>query len=179
MPSISSLRSNRLSQLRPDAAKHYVAFRLRIAWFILPIASIYRLMPLEENIPELTALGKKVPLIDLGRVLFGQTQVNKDDIPQLSVGGAIVSSKPSIIIVRNQAEDLVGLLCNSQPAMQLVNSDEIVALPRTYSQRWKIDFIPSMTLPLLDRPSLFLIDSDRLINAIQKKQAAPIKREGD
>jgi hypothetical protein len=63
--------------------------------------------------------------------------------------------------------------------MQLVASDEIVALPRTYSQRWKVDFIPSMTLPLVDRPSLFLIDSDRLINAIQKKQSAPIKREGD
>ena len=174
MPSISSLRSNRLSQLRPNTGKQYVAFRLRIAWFILPIASIYRLMPIEKNIPELTALGQKVPLIDLGRALFGQTKVNKDDIPQLSVSGAIVSSKPSIIIIHNQAEDLVGLLCNSQPAMQMVTEDEIVALPQTYSQRWKVDFISSMTLPLSERPSLFLIDSDRLISVIQKKQSSSI-----
>jgi len=172
MPSITSLRSNRLSQLRPNNGKQYVAFRLRIAWFILPIASIYRLMPLEEKIPKLTALGQNVPLIDLGRVLFGQTKVNKDDIPKLSVGGAIVSSKPSLVIIRNQAEDLVGLLINSQPVMQLLTEDEIVALPQTYSQRWKVDFIPSMTLPSSDRPSLFLIDSNRLINAIQKKSAA-------
>jgi hypothetical protein len=56
--------------------------------------------------------------------------------------------------------------------MQLIPDHEIVALPKTYSQRWKVDFIPSMTLPLLDRPSLFLIDSDRLINTIQKKSSA-------
>jgi chemotaxis signal transduction protein len=172
MPSITSLRSNRLAQLRPDTGKQYVTFRLRIAWFIVPIASIYRLMPIEEHIPKLTALGQNVPLIDLGRVLFGQTKVNKDDIPQLSVSGAIISSKPSLVIIRNQAEDLIGLLSNSQPAMQLIPDHEIVALPKTYSQRWKVDFIPSMTLPLLDRPSLFLIDSDRLINTIQKKSSA-------
>jgi chemotaxis signal transduction protein len=129
-------------------------------------------MPIEENIPKLTALGQNVPLIDLGRVLFGQAKVNKDEIPQLSVGGAIVSSKPSLVIIRNQAEDLIGLLSNSQPAMQLIPDDEIVALPKTYSQRWQVDFIPSMTLPLLERPSLFLIDSDRLINTIQKKSSA-------
>ncbi|MEI6330069.1 MAG: chemotaxis protein CheW [Pseudanabaena sp. ELA645] len=172
MPTITSLRSNRLSHLRPDTGKQYVAFRLGIAWFILPIASIYRLMPIEENIPKLTALGQNVPLIDLGRSLFGQTKVNKDDIPKLSVGGAIVSSKPSIIIIHNKAENFVGLLSNSQPAMLQVTEDEIVALPKTYSQRWKVDFISSMTLPLSDRPSLFLIDSDRLIDTIQKKQSS-------
>jgi len=169
MPSITSLRSNRLAQLRPDTGKQYVTFRLRIAWFIVPIASIYRLMPIEENVPKFTDLGQNVPLIDLGRVLFGQTKIKKNDIPQLSVGGAIVSSKPSLIIIRNQSENLVGLLCNSQPAMQLITGNEIVSLPQTYSQRWKVDFITSMTLPLSDRPSLFLIDSDRLIDTIQKK----------
>jgi hypothetical protein len=56
--------------------------------------------------------------------------------------------------------------------MLQVTEDEIVALPKTYSQRWKVDFISSMTLPLSDRPSLFLIDSDRLIDTIQKKQSS-------
>lgn len=169
MTAISSLRSQRLSESRPDIGRQYVAFRLRIAWFILPIEATYRFMPLEENIPKLTFSGKNVPLIDLGRSLFGQTKVEKADIPQLIVNGAIVSSKPSLVIVRNQTEELVGLLSNSQPTMQRVSQDEIVALPTTYSQRWKVDFITSMTLPSKERPSLFLIDSDRLIATILKQ----------
>ncbi len=170
MPAISSLRSQRLSELQPDIAQQYVAFRLRLAWFILPIHSIYRVISLEKHIPKLTFSGQNVPAIDLGRVLFGQTKVPLNSIPQLVVSGAVVVSKPSLIIVRSQTEDLIGLLSNSQPALQRVSQDEIVALPQTYSQRWKVDFISSMTLPSEARPSLFVIDSDRLVATILKKK---------
>ena len=170
MPAISSLRSRRLSELQPDIAQQYVAFRLRLAWFILPIDSIYRVISLEKHIPKLTFSGQNVPAIDLGRVLFGQTKVPLNSIPQLVVSGAVVVSKPSLIIVRSQTEDLIGLLSNSQPALQRVSQDEIVALPQTYSQRWKVDFISSMTLPSEERPSLFVIDSDRLVATILKKK---------
>ena len=170
MPAISSLRSQRLSELQPDIAQQYVAFRLRLAWFILPIDSIYRVISLEKHIPKLTFSGQNVPAIDLGRVLFGQTKVPLNSIPQLVVSGAVVVSKPSLIIVRSQTEDLIGLLSNSQPALQRVSQDEIVALPQTYSQRWKVDFISSMTLPSEERPSLFVIDSDRLVATILKKK---------
>lgn len=170
MPAISSLRSQRLSELQPDIAQQYVAFRLRLAWFILPIDSIYRVISLEKHIPKITFSGQNVPAIDLGRVLFGQTKVPLNSIPQLVVSGAVVVSKPSLIIVRSQTEDLIGLLSNSQPALQRVSQDEIVALPQTYSQRWKVDFISSMTLPSEERPSLFVIDSDRLVATILKKK---------
>jgi chemotaxis signal transduction protein len=169
MPAISSLRSQRLSELRPDIAQQYVTFRLRLAWFILPIESIYRVIPLEKHIPRITLVGKSVPLIDLGKILFGQTKLQVSDIPQLVVSGAIVSSKPSLVIVCNQNEDLVGILSNSQPALQRVSQDQIVPLPPTYSERWKVDFISSMTLPSKDLPSLFAIDSDRLISTVLKK----------
>ncbi len=169
MPAISSLRSQRLSELQPDIGQQYVAFRLRLAWFILPIQSIYRLIPLEKHIPKLTFSGQHVPAIDLGRILFGQTKVPLNSIPQLKVSGAVVVSKPSLIIVRSQTEDLVGLLSNSQPALQRIPQDKIVTLPSIYSQRWKVDFISSMTLPSEERPSLFLIDSDRLVTAVLKK----------
>jgi chemotaxis signal transduction protein len=170
MPAISSLRSQRLSELRPDIGQQYVAFRLRLAWFILPIESIYRVIPLEKHIPKITLVGKSVPLIDLGKILFGKTKVPVSDIPQLAVNGAIVSSKPSLIIVGNQNEDLVGILSNSQPALQRVPQDQILPLPPTYGERWKVDFISSMTLPSKEIPSLFAINSDRLISAILKKQ---------
>ena len=169
MPAISSLRSQRLSELRPDIGSQYVAFRLRLAWFILPIDSIYRVISLEKHIPKLTFAGQNVPAIDLGRLLFGQTKVPINSIPPLIVSGAVVASKPSLIIVRSQTKDLIGLLSNSQPALQRVSQDEIVALPEIYSQRWKVDFINSMTLPSKERPSLFFIDSDRLIANILKR----------
>jgi chemotaxis signal transduction protein len=110
-----------------------------------------------------------VPLIDLGKILFGQTKVQVNNIPQLVVNGAIVSSKPSLIIVCNQNKDLIGILSNSQPALQRVAQDQIVPLPPTYSERWKVDFISSMTLPSEDLPSLFEINSDRLISTALKK----------
>jgi chemotaxis signal transduction protein len=166
MPAITSLRSQRLSDLRPDIGQQYVAFRLRVGWFILPIDSIYRVIPIEKHIPKLTLSGQNVPAIDLGRLLFGQTKVPIKNIPQLVINGAVVVSKPSLIIVRNQTENLVGILSNSQPALQRVAQDEIVTLPLTYSQRWKVDFITSMTLPSKDRPSLFSIDSDRLVATV-------------
>ncbi|GBO53198.1 hypothetical protein APA_1105 [Pseudanabaena sp. lw0831] len=169
MPAISSLRSQRLSELRPDSEKQYVAFRLRLAWFIVPIESIYRVIPLEKHIPKITLAGQNVPLIDLGKILFGQTKVQVSDIPQLVVNGAIVSSKPSLIIVCNQNEDLIGILSNSQPALQKVSQDLIVPLPPTYGERWKVDFISSMTLPSKDFPALFAINSDRLISTALKK----------
>ncbi|MFN9469411.1 MAG: chemotaxis protein CheW [Pseudanabaena sp.] len=169
MPAISSLRSQRLSELRHDIEKQYVTFRLRLAWFIVPIESIYRVIPLEKHIPRITLAGKSVPLIDLGKILFGQTKVQVNNIPQLVVNGSIVSSKPSLIIVCNQNKDLIGILSNSQPALQRVAQDQIVPIPPTYSERWTVEFISSMTLPSEDLPSLFEINSDRLISTALKK----------
>ena len=173
MPAISSLRSQRLSELRPDIGKQYVAFRLRLAWFILPIESIYRVIPLDKHIPKITFLGQNVPIVDLGKILFGSTKGTVDNIPQLVVNGAVVASKPSLIIVHSQNEALIGILSNSQPALQRVSQDQIVSLPQTYSQRWKVDFISSMTLPSEDLPSLFVIDSDRLISNMVKTKKKP------
>ncbi len=173
MPVTSSLRSQRLSSLHHDTSHQYVAFRLRLAWFMLPIESIYRVLPLEKQIPQLTLSGSNVPILDLGKVLFGKVQSAK--FPQLTVNGAIVASKPSLLVVRGQAhandsesdsESLVGILSNSQPSLQKIIDNQMVPLPPTYSQQWKVDFINLMTLPSQDRPSLFVIDSDRLVSSI-------------
>jgi len=165
MPAISSLRSQRLSELHPDIEKQYVAFRIRFAWFILPVESTYRVIPLEKHIPKLTFSGNNVPIIDLGKILFGQAKV-QTEIPQLVVNGAIVVSKPALIVVKDRNEALVGILSNSQPALQKIAQDKIVPLPLTYSKRWKVDCISSMTLPYENFPSLFLIDCDRLVSSI-------------
>lgn len=169
MPAISSLRSQRLLELGSDIGQQYVIFRLRIAWFMLPIEFIYRVFPLETQVPKITFEGDNVPIIDLGKLLFNQTNFQSSDIQQLVVNGAVVASKPSLIIARNQKDNLVGMLSNSQPALQSISQNDIVPLPTTYSQRWKVDFITSMTLPTKDRPSLFAIDSDRLLAAVLKK----------
>lgn len=169
MPAISSLRSQRLLALRPDIGQQYVTFRLRIAWFFLPIESIYRVIPLEKHVPKITFAGDNIPIIDLGKLLFNQTKVQSSDPQQLVINGAVVAPNPSLIITRNRAENLVGILSNSQPALQRISQDEIVSLPITYSQRWKVNFITAMTLPTKERPSLFAIDSDRLIASIATK----------
>lgn len=172
MAAISSLRSQRLRELSPNIAKQYVAFRLRIAWFAVPIEFIYRIIALEKQVPKITFGGNNITIIDLGKLLFGQTKGQNNDIPQLVVNGAVVASKPSLIVVRNQTDDLVGILSNSQPAMQSISLEQIVPLPATYSQKWKIDFINSMTIPSPERPSLFIINSDRLLAALSKKNSS-------
>jgi len=163
MPAISSLRSQRLSSQRPDIAQQYVTFRLRLGWFMLPTEAIYRVIPLEKHIPKLTFAGQPIPIVDLGKMLFAQTKVSTTNIPQLVINGAIVPSKPSLIVVRSHNEELVGILSNSQPALQRVSQNQLVPLPPTYSQIWNVDFIPAMTLPTKDLPSLFVIDRDRLV----------------
>lgn len=173
MPVTSSLRSQRLSSLDHDTAHQYVIFRLRLAWFMLPIESIYRVLPLDKHIPQLTLSGSNVPILDVGKVLFGKVQ--SANFPQLTVNGAVVASKPSLLVVRGQShltntEGLVGILSNSQPALQKITDDQMVPLPPTYSQQWKVDFISLMTLPSQDRPSLFVIDSDRLISSILQRK---------
>ncbi len=163
MPAISSLRSQRLSELRSDIDQQYIAFRLRLAWFILPIDSIYRVIPLEKHIPKLTFAGQDVRVVDLGKLLFGQIKAKNNTVPKLIVNGAIVASKPSLIVVRSQTQGLIGILSNSQPALQKIAQDAVVPLPLTYSQSWKVDFIKSMTIPSQEMPALFLINSDRLV----------------
>jgi hypothetical protein len=139
---------------------------------MLPIASIYRVIALEKHIPQLTLSGNNVPILDLGKFLFGK--VSRANFPQLMVNGAVVASKPSLLVVRGQSQQtdldgLVGILSNSQPALQKISDDQIVPLPPTYSQQWKVDFINLMTLPSQDRPSLFVIDSDRLVSKILQR----------
>ena len=168
MPAISSLRSQRLSGLKSDSEKQYVAFRLRLGWFILPIEAIYRVIPLENHIPKLTFAGQKVMIVDLGKILFGQNKSQSGKIPQLIANGAIVSSKPSLIVVSSHAGKLVGVLSNSQPALQKIAQNQLVPLPLTYTQNWKVDYINYMTLPSQDMPSLFAIDSDRLVAGMFK-----------
>ncbi|MDX2254944.1 MAG: hypothetical protein NW214_05460 [Pseudanabaenaceae cyanobacterium bins.39] len=178
MPIISPLRSQRLANLRPDIGDQYVAFRLRLAWFVLPIKSIYRVIPIQKHIPKVTFSGQSIPVVDVGKLLFGQVKVNIEQIPPLVVNGATVSAKPSLLIVQGQQSSLeemevscpplVGVLSNSQPALQRLTEQQFVQVPPTYSQRWNVDFIKSMTLPSVDCPSLFAIDVDELIQAISK-----------
>jgi chemotaxis signal transduction protein len=178
MAALSSLRSQRMSSQRAEIEAQYVAFRLRLGWFILPVSSIFRVMPIEKRVPTITLNGEKVPSIDLGRSLFGKNTTSS--VPILSVAGSPVSNKPSLLVVRSQSQsqpDLVkskdqsyvGLLSNSQPALLRIALRDIVPLPPTYAQQWKVDFITSMTLPIETRPSLFAIDPDRFVAAVLAK----------
>jgi chemotaxis signal transduction protein len=170
MAALSSLRSQRISNQRAEIEQQYVAFRLRLGWFILPVAAIFRVLPVEKQLPTITLSGAKVPLIDLGRSLFGKN--TSQTAPVLLVGGSPVANKPSLLIVRSQVdtkEAYVGLLCNSQPALQRIAPSEIVPLPPTYAKQWKVDFVTSMTLPIASRPSLFAIDPDLFVSTIHAK----------
>ncbi|PZU98385.1 MAG: hypothetical protein DCE90_04535 [Pseudanabaena sp.] len=170
MPAISSLRSQRLSEFKSDTEKQYIAFRLRLAWFILPIDAIYRVIPLEKHIPQLTFAGQKVVIVDLGKLLFGQSKNQSGKIPQLIANGAVIPSKPSLIVVRSDTDKLVGVLSNSQPALQKITQNQLVPLPLTYSQNWKVDYINYMTLPSQDAPSLFAIDNNLFVNRMISSQ---------
>jgi chemotaxis signal transduction protein len=174
MPITSSLRSQRLASLRPDIGDQYVAFRLRLAWFVLPIKSIYRVIPIQRHIPKLTFAGQGVPVVDVGKLLFGQIRINIDQVPQLVVNGAAVSAKPSLVVVRGHdlsdmsggaEERLLGVLSNSQPALQRLMPSQLVKVPPTYSQTWKVNFIESMTLPSINCPPLFVLNVERLMQS--------------
>jgi chemotaxis signal transduction protein len=165
MPAISALSSFRKSSSdRREVAPQLVAFRLRFAWFVLPVTSLYRVLPLEKMLPTLTHGGQPVPMIDVAQSLFGNTSKK---VPLLYIGGSPVPAKPCLLIVQNAIAQLVALRSDSQPALLRIAPDLFLPLPTNAPARWRT-CISGMTKPLDDNPSLFAIDPELLITAKNK-----------
>ncbi len=158
---LSSLRSRRFSTQSAEVLEQYIAFRLRSAWFVLPINTIYRVLPLaDKKVPKVEFAGKSIPLIDLGKLLFGKDAI-KPAAP-LILNGSPVANQPSLIIISDRNGIMLSIPSNSQPALLRLSQSQFSPLSPTLAQRWQVDFIPKMTQPTDERPALFAIDPDRL-----------------
>jgi len=167
MAALSSLRSRRFSEQQAETLRQYVAFRLRAAWFVLPLTTIDRVLPLESKaIPQITFEGKSIRSINLGRLLFGKDPV-KPATP-LILGGSPVSSQPSLLIIRDLNGAMASLPCNSQPALLRLAPTKFIALPPTLAQRWHsgslTGLVTGMAPSTSERPALFEIDPDRFVS---------------
>lgn len=159
MAILSTVRSRR-SQPQAAPTQQYVVFRLQAAWFILPVTSVYRVLPLPADpMPQLTFGGQPLPVLDLRPLLFPEPA---GEIIPLEVGGAAVADLPALMVVSSRNHTLVALPTDSQPALLRLTPAELVPIPPTYPQQWQVDFLTRMTLPSPTRPALFEIDADRL-----------------
>ncbi|MEE3717234.1 hypothetical protein V2H45_10790 [Tumidithrix elongata RA019] len=162
MASLSSLRSRRASDRQAQVSQQYVAFRLRAAWFVLPVTAIYRVLPLENKIlPKVTFEGKSIPIVDAGRLLFGKEPV-KPAAP-LVLGGSAVAEQPSLFVIQSGDGVMASLPSNSQPGLLRLSQDKLMTLPPQLAQRWQVDFMAGMIQPTAERPALFAIDPDRFV----------------
>jgi chemotaxis signal transduction protein len=160
LSSLSSLRSRRIVDKQVQTSQQFIAFRLRAAWFVLPVTALYRVIQLESNtLPKVTLAGESVPIIDLGKLLFGKYAVKP--APPLIIEGSQVAAQPCLIIVQNSDGKLVSIPSNSQPALIRLSSDQFVSLSET--QQWNLDIIDNRIEESSDRPSLFAINPNRLV----------------
>jgi len=158
---LSSLRSRRFSGQSVEILEKYVAFRLRAAWFVLPITAIYRVLPLaDKKVPKVEFMGKSVLLIDVGKLLFGKDPI-KPAAP-LILNGSPVANQPSLIIISDRNGIMISIPSNSQPALLRLSQSQFLPLPPTLAHRWQVDFISGMTKPIEERPDLFAIDPNQL-----------------
>jgi chemotaxis signal transduction protein len=160
LSSLSSLRSRRMVDKQVQATQQFIAFRLRAAWFVLPVTALYRVIQLESNtLPKVTLAGALIQIVDLGKLLFGKDAIKP--APPLIIEGSQVADRPCLILVQNSEGKLVSLPSNSQPVLIRLSADQFSPLPE--SQQWNLDIIENMIEESPDRPALFEIKPNRLV----------------
>jgi hypothetical protein len=174
----SSLRDRRLANRQIELKQQFVIFWIRQAWFAIPIAAMYRVIPLEADIPLITQAGIEVPIFDIGEVIFSNQQPILDNMPKsknLQFGGVEVLAQRSLILVQRsgqvldqvleRSKTLIGILSDSQPVLQRILDSEFMPLPNNYRADFNSELINSMT-PIswedATRPEIFLLNPDSI-----------------
>jgi len=166
MSRLSSLALNRAANHEVEIKQQLVAFWIRQAWFALPITSISRTIVVDQDVPVVTQGGAKIPVAAIEAKLFTSQQ------PLLAVslifGAANISSKRSLIIVKDSMKQQAVMVVDSQPVLQRISPSEF--LPIAYSSRAELntefvntEFISSIVPAKDHAPEMFVLNPDVIV----------------
>ena len=165
MTLISSFRSRRLTKYKPKSTQKLIAFRLRQEWFALPIQALVKVIILDKiyGDPQQTGLSlttyqnQEILVVDVGYHIFSEPQ--RQELMQLNQ-----TTEPQYLaIVQNSQQEIVGLPIDSPPVIHQVSESAFKPLPQTYLALGKIKAISSKMVEIENKPSLFLLDPEKLL----------------
>ncbi len=156
----SSVRSRRFAAIKKESTKQIICFRLLDNYFALPIDSVQKVTPLGQIYGDPGGIGvcltnyqgKELLVLEIDRFFqnsLPQTRSNRD-------------RQRFLLVVENQAKDLIGLPIDSPPSLRRVPVSSFMPLPKAYATKGKIQFLSSNTIWIEDRPSLLLLDPEKL-----------------
>ncbi len=179
----SPLRSRRLAAQQTEATQRLITFKLGEETFALPLANVHKVTtlnrlygdPHDTGIGLTTYQGRELVVIDVGHRIFGKTpqvlppssQPHHDPIVTFddtdTASGDRAELTRYLLILQPEPHRLVGLPIDSPPSIQSIQLSAFQPLPEIYRQHSNIHCVSALSIDLPDRPSIFLLDVDRLV----------------
>jgi chemotaxis signal transduction protein len=140
----------------PETAQQYVLFNLQVAWFALPVTALYRVLPLDSTLPQITYGGKTVPILDANSLF--------QNFPKSRTS----PTNPCLIIVGSESSQLVALQSDSQPILQRLASHLFQPLPPRFAQKLGVSFVTKMMPAQENKSAVFAIAPDLLLQSVSQ-----------
>jgi chemotaxis signal transduction protein len=172
----SPLRSRRLAtQQKVEATQRLITFKLNVETFAIPldrvhkVATIDRLYgdPHHSGVSLTTYQGRELVVIDVGHRIFGRgVQVlpasghHRDRLDPIGDPDVV----KYLVILKADNERLVGMPIDSTPSIQSMQISAFQPLPAIYQQHGNVRCVSSFSIDSPDRPSIFLLDVDAIVN---------------
>ena len=155
-----SVRSRRYGTIEKQSTKQVISFRLLGEFFALPINSVQKVIPLTRvygdpskiGVSLIQYQGKELLVLDINRIFQNPFPEIKSNLHQ----------QRFLLVVENQAKDLIGLPIDSPPSLRRVPVSGFVVLPEAYTNKGHIRFLSSIAIQLKNKSSLLLFDPEKL-----------------
>ncbi len=188
MPILPTLLSRRFEAREIDNTQQIIAFILARDWFALPILEIQKVIPLETIAGDSGDRGigitiyedREVLIVDVAKQIFNQSstprqrEATTERSPSRSTSTieSYLSNDRAqryLVLLKDEADNIVGLPIDSQPVMYRVHPSDFKSLPETYLASGNIQCISSQIIDLPDRPLIFLLNRQQLIESLIPK----------
>ncbi|MGF1498415.1 MAG: chemotaxis protein CheW [Elainellaceae cyanobacterium] len=155
-----------------------MTFQIQQEWFALSIRLV-RKLTLMGPVYGATGNGsmglthfehQEIPVIDAQYRIFGQAASRSLPSSQIPVSPAAHaahassdSSQRYLLVIQNRRRELVGIPLSAQPVLRRVPESAFAPLPAAYSANGSLRCVSAIAVLGPDQPSLFLLDTSRLI----------------
>jgi chemotaxis signal transduction protein len=173
----SPLRSRRLATQQTEATQRLITFKLGSENFALPLDRVHKVTVLDRlygdpqhtGVSLTTYQGRELVAIDVGQRIFGQPAQVLPPLPKKSIPAQVVERDSDLVryllILQPDPDRLLGLPLDSPPSIQSIQLSAFQPLPAIYLQHGNIHCVSKMSIDRADRPSIFLLDIDLLMES--------------
>ena len=172
----SPLRSRRLTAAQAEITTRLIAFKLGTDTFAVPLDRVQKVTTLDRVYGDpndtgfslTTYQGRELVVVDVGHRIFGREQQVLP--PSSSKTSGIASALSAefvkyLLVLQSNLDRLVGLPIESPPNIQSMPMSAFQPLPEIYQHHSNIHCVSAVSIDTPDRPSIFLLDVDRIVGS--------------